>query len=1191
MQASERISNALLINRKITHNPVVIQSMPKVREEATGGMIRGPGTGTSDSIPAMLSNGEFVVNAKATAQNRELLERINSGKVAKFAEGGIVKKKLDAHLDESFLKLQNTEYFEITGLDRTIIENPVGARIEFGSPSRGISAEVLTPSIHGGIPESLADILQRYAIGLHEFGHGFDYNDLFKYVKNFILQRKDLFEKAIKSLENNEDPRSKYLPRDVNGTAAAYADSLFTDNYISIFEDSPFAFLRDLRPISGEKNNPILAAEYRATLWALKNKIPETSFEDVAVALREGLYSYAEQIPGQSYHVREETSPLYKEIKGFLGGSKASIFNDNLKGFQEERSKVFENNRRNKAANKYATGGFIRGPGTGKSDDIPAMLSNGEFVVNAKASRENADILRKINSGQSVRYFGGGGETLEPFPQYFPQFTPPPSLLEKATISIVDFSKEFSKADDKVAFFIAQFKKFFEWMSKSISETAPGFKDPKLSSVDEAMGKTRKTLQESDDGYKYVADELANLKVGNIKSEDLKKLGWGGTDKLAALIDDIKTANENANTTKRPWVREQNLEVAKNSETALVRLLREAKLTPKVESNFGNAAQDESKYTGRYVSDQLNVINAAFPRLSLTLKEFYESTDDFRESLFKSANEIDIKSRALDATKIGEEGSETPATVAVDREKLEKERIEAEKKALAAVAAKRTPFENYKAFFEKYSINVNDALFNALSSSDKFKLNNLQGEMDDLNKTIQAPGDTVTPAARAEAQKAFTFKMLEIDKVLVNGLKTVSGKFGVVSSQFQKIGVSISDKMFETLSNQQQDILLNLSKGILDLSPLLDSENEAVRAAATRIRDDLVKNFSQSLSEKAGEAGKTFANNQEYSFNNALNTLLRGQSDEGKSVWKTFTDRLVDDFTNNVISTFTDGVSNAILGSGSKIGGLMEKLGGNQFKLGNILGGGKRGETPATPLYVEDVTKRIDDVKQKLLDSAKYDVSDTGITDVGLTEPVNLLSEEATLLDVPENAFKDIGVNAAIPENIFDSLEVPFDKLGDLTAGLGESVLEGASSLATTDFSSIFAVIGKAFSDGLSAVTKFFGYAEGGFVSGSGSAKSDSIPAMLSNGEFVVNAKATKRFGPLLETINSGTFKKFSEGGLVTPVIVSNRKEAPTVSSQQVINLNITGDISRQTRSEIYAMIPQIAGGVNSHNKEKGYKS
>lgn len=46
----------------------------------SGGAISGPGGPRSDMIPAMLSNGEFVVNAASTAQNLELLKAINSGK-------------------------------------------------------------------------------------------------------------------------------------------------------------------------------------------------------------------------------------------------------------------------------------------------------------------------------------------------------------------------------------------------------------------------------------------------------------------------------------------------------------------------------------------------------------------------------------------------------------------------------------------------------------------------------------------------------------------------------------------------------------------------------------------------------------------------------------------------------------------------------------------------------------------------------------------------------------------------------------------------------------------------------------------------------------------------------------------------------------------------------------------------------
>ncbi|CAJ3048102.1 tail length tape measure protein gp13 [Burkholderia pseudomallei] len=62
---------------------------------ATGGAVWGPGTSTSDSIPAQLSNGEFVVRAAVVSQPgvRAHLERLNAAGrsgFARFAAGGLV---------------------------------------------------------------------------------------------------------------------------------------------------------------------------------------------------------------------------------------------------------------------------------------------------------------------------------------------------------------------------------------------------------------------------------------------------------------------------------------------------------------------------------------------------------------------------------------------------------------------------------------------------------------------------------------------------------------------------------------------------------------------------------------------------------------------------------------------------------------------------------------------------------------------------------------------------------------------------------------------------------------------------------------------------------------------------------------------------------------------------------------------
>jgi hypothetical protein len=58
---------------------------------AMGGLIRGPGTGTSDSIHALVSNGEYIVPARAVPANLGLLDAMSGGFSApRFALGGPV---------------------------------------------------------------------------------------------------------------------------------------------------------------------------------------------------------------------------------------------------------------------------------------------------------------------------------------------------------------------------------------------------------------------------------------------------------------------------------------------------------------------------------------------------------------------------------------------------------------------------------------------------------------------------------------------------------------------------------------------------------------------------------------------------------------------------------------------------------------------------------------------------------------------------------------------------------------------------------------------------------------------------------------------------------------------------------------------------------------------------------------------
>ena len=65
---------------------------------ATGGHVQGPGTGTSDSIPAWLSNNEFVMTSRTVDHyGVGFMNALNQRRFPKFANGGHVGRKSDSY--------------------------------------------------------------------------------------------------------------------------------------------------------------------------------------------------------------------------------------------------------------------------------------------------------------------------------------------------------------------------------------------------------------------------------------------------------------------------------------------------------------------------------------------------------------------------------------------------------------------------------------------------------------------------------------------------------------------------------------------------------------------------------------------------------------------------------------------------------------------------------------------------------------------------------------------------------------------------------------------------------------------------------------------------------------------------------------------------------------------------------------
>jgi tape measure domain-containing protein len=90
-QEQEKLNNAPLVATVVAATSADAAATPATPGYAGGGRIRGPGTGTSDSIMAWLSNDEFVIRERAAKHyGYSFLNALNNLRLPKFASGGRV---------------------------------------------------------------------------------------------------------------------------------------------------------------------------------------------------------------------------------------------------------------------------------------------------------------------------------------------------------------------------------------------------------------------------------------------------------------------------------------------------------------------------------------------------------------------------------------------------------------------------------------------------------------------------------------------------------------------------------------------------------------------------------------------------------------------------------------------------------------------------------------------------------------------------------------------------------------------------------------------------------------------------------------------------------------------------------------------------------------------------------------------
>lgn len=241
----------------------------------------------------------------------------------------------------------------------------------------------------------------------------------------------------------------------------------------------------------------------------------------------------------------------------------------------------------------------------------------------------------------------------------------------------------------------------------------------------------------------------------------------------------------------------------------------------------------------------------------------------------------------------------------------------------------------------------------------------------------------------------------------------------------------------------------------------------------------------------------------------------------------------------------------------------------NAFK--NGLQSGIQGSLDSLAKGTFELKDALKNLAQSIL-SSMAQVATKGLADMAMNGLSNLGSSLF-------GAATDAAASAGLMETaIATSSATGAGLMGDsisMSAGIGAETISASMITAGTTAGEIISaamISASSASTGANAGSSAIGAAAvaaatGGYITGAGTSTSDSIPAKLSNGEYVVKAASVKKYGvDYLHAINTGRLHRYATGGLVSNV---SRPTAPNLydenSSSKATNQAQSAPVIQQT--------------------------
>jgi len=417
----------------------------------TGGGV--PGSGNTDTVPAMLTPGEFVINKEATKQNLGLLKAINDGKTQGLNKGGMANGV--QYLNRGAIVSQARRLLDIAGR-----QNGAMGTIDDFLKSPTVSDDVKKLLIRFGSIKR-ANIVQGQAKGSkNSFVYRLftEYNQSLKGrgVEGRSIVAQMLSEDALSTIASKAPggswnmsgykrallSRYKEIEKANPGKEIRFVDSIENAATRKLIDDPKNSNVRfiPLNRLHTKKVLDTLSQDHRNALFAPAvrvEKVWRRPSKDVQVANNTPFlgkdFKQGDSLPGKGEIVSETGSGGRRGAKRELQINDHALFNNGdvfkfdgekwnkvttpIKGVRNTnrqntpKSPLGSGNRKYQLAHveniiEYNSGGPV--PGSGNTDTVPAMLTPGEFVVNKKATSQNRAILEMMNGGNVKGYNKGG---------------------------------------------------------------------------------------------------------------------------------------------------------------------------------------------------------------------------------------------------------------------------------------------------------------------------------------------------------------------------------------------------------------------------------------------------------------------------------------------------------------------------------------------------------------------------------------------------------------------------------------------------------------------------------------------------------------------------------------------------------------------------------------------------------------